>query len=71
MSLNNNQFTVRWQDQNKQEKSKTYDDYDTATKAYKWLIASGADGVDIAIVQRIKPPKADIDQEPSSLPYID
>ena len=71
MSLNNNQFTVRWQDQNKQEKSKTYDDYDTATKAYKWLIVSGAAGVDLAIVQRVSPSKADESTEPSSLPYKD
>ena len=66
MSLNNNQFTVRWQDQNKQEQSKTYDDYNTAIKAYKWLIASGAVGVDLAIIQRVKPSKDDVGQKPSS-----
>ena len=65
MSLSNNQFTVRWTDNTGKDRSKVYSDYDTAIKAYKWLIANGAEAPDLAVVKRVSPSKPDIESEPS------
>ena len=52
MSLNNNQFKVRWIDQDKKEHVKIYTNYLEADKAYRWLVKNGAEAPDIAIITK-------------------
>lgn len=55
----NSSFIVRWQDDRGEDRNKTYDDYATAQKAYKWLMNNGVEIVDIAILKKVIEPTAE------------
>lgn len=42
-------YIVRWTDKDGTRKSKKYEDWHTAQKAYRWLGAAGITDVDIAV----------------------
>lgn len=54
MAFNNNDFKLRWKDEEGKDRSKVYSDYNAAQKAYKWLITNNAKDVDLAIIKRIE-----------------
>lgn len=68
--MKNNQFKVRWQDKEGNDREKVYSGYDQAMKAYKWLNDNGAIA-DIAIIKRIKSSEGDEGAESSMFPSKD
>lgn len=64
MTFNNNDFKVRWQDKEGNDREKVYTDpnsrvaLEQAKKACKWLNDNGA-VADIAVIKRIKPSDGD------------
>lgn len=48
-------YILTWLDKDDKRNSKTYADYSTTLKARKWLIDSGATGIDIAVEVNNKP----------------
>ena len=61
--LAGNKFIVKWIDDKKVDREKVYDSYADAQKAFKWLLAQGADGVDLAIKKPAKVAQEGLESE--------